>query len=399
MKKVLLVDDNHTEHTRYVAETINSLGGFELIKCSYVKEALKEVKNSHFDFLIIDIQLPTMLDDDTDKKGGMKLIEMIEEQSNKMQMPNYIIGITSHSESYDLAIDFFKERGFPLMLSTEIISDLKPLLLNQIKYIPTKHECDIAIITALHKTEFDKILDLPINLRELETVGSHTYYTGSFVDSEGTKRSIIATYCTRMGSPSAASSASYLISRYKPKLIAMTGITGGINDELSLGDIVVADSCWNWESGKRTREDGESIFKTAADQIRLDERICALFKRYSVNRNYVEDIQNNWSGNSSSSRLSLHVGPMVSGSSVMEDEKIVSEILKQHRKILAIEMEAYGVALSANIAPSPTKFLILKSVSDLANTDKNDHSQDYAAYTSAQMLYHFLTNGYADTIS
>ena len=54
-------------------------------------------------------------------------------------------------------------------------------------------------------------------------------------------------------------------------------------------------------------------------------------------------------------------------------------------------MEAYGVCAAANIAVElPPKVLILKSVCDFADVEKNDDWQDYASFTSAQLAYKLI---------
>ncbi|MBK9370396.1 MAG: hypothetical protein IPN01_29585 [Deltaproteobacteria bacterium] len=62
-------------------------------------------------------------------------------------------------------------------------------------------------------------------------------------------------------------------------------------------------------------------------------------------------------------------------------------IADQHRKVSAIEMEAYGVFAAAAEArkPSPTAF-VLKSIVDFGDESKSDDWQTYGAYTSASVL-------------
>jgi nucleoside phosphorylase len=70
---------------------------------------------------------------------------------------------------------------------------------------------------------------------------------------------------------------------------------------------------------------------------------------------------------------------------------VVDEIKLQHRSLLGIEMEAYGLFAAAASAefPRPTPIAI-KSVCDFADEDKSDEFQAYAAYTSARALGGFF---------
>jgi hypothetical protein len=89
--------------------------------------------------------------------------------------------------------------------------------------------------------------------------------------------------------------------------------------------------------------------------------------------------------------LRLRMGPAVSGSSVLADPEVVEAIKAQHRALVALEMEAYGVLSAARTAPCPrpTAFS-LKSVCDMADEKKDDRWQSYAAYTSARSIQAFF---------
>jgi nucleoside phosphorylase len=58
--------------------------------------------------------------------------------------------------------------------------------------------------------------------------------------------------------------------------------------------------------------------------------------------------------------------------------------------VIGLEMENYGFFHAAAHAshPRPMAFSV-KSVCDFADQDKGDAFQRYAAYTSAQVVYHF----------
>lgn len=87
----------------------------------------------------------------------------------------------------------------------------------------------------------------------------------------------------------------------------------------------------------------------------------------------------------------MHIGPVASGASVLEDQKIADSIVQQHRKLIGIEMEGYAVLASAEEAPLPQpKAFVIKSVCDFADTEKNDEYREYAAYTSAAVLKVFV---------
>lgn len=93
-------------------------------------------------------------------------------------------------------------------------------------------------------------------------------------------------------------------------------------------------------------------------------------------------------GDAPGTELQLLIGPVVSGASVVTDPEIVKDVLEnQHREVLAIEMEIYGMYYAASWAINPRpKFIALKAVSDFADSNKGDKYHKYASYTSAKVF-------------
>lgn len=96
-----------------------------------------------------------------------------------------------------------------------------------------------------------------------------------------------------------------------------------------------------------------------------------------------------WPGNAPKTKLQLHIGPLASGASVVNDIQPVNEILEHWRKLIGLEMEAHGVHLAAIGTAKRREFLCMKSICDFASK-KTDRWQCYAAYTSAQLCYRFI---------
>jgi hypothetical protein len=75
---------------------------------------------------------------------------------------------------------------------------------------------------------------------------------------------------------------------------------------------------------------------------------------------------------------------------VIDHRQIVEDIISDFRKLIGLEMEAYGAHRACeDTLSSPTPFLCAKSICDFAS-NKNDRWQNYAAHTSAQFCYRFL---------
>jgi nucleoside phosphorylase len=81
---------------------------------------------------------------------------------------------------------------------------------------------------------------------------------------------------------------------------------------------------------------------------------------------------------------------MFTGTAVVADPDVTGALTEMQRKLVGIEMEAYGVLCASKFSGDaiPTTF-ILKSVSDFADDKKNDDWQAYASYTSAMLMHHW----------
>lgn len=77
------------------------------------------------------------------------------------------------------------------------------------------------------------------------------------------KEVVYAASASRVGMPSASIISLKLISAFKPKYLAMTGITAGVPGKTRLGDVIAADPSWDWGSGKWEMRDGELKFMPA----------------------------------------------------------------------------------------------------------------------------------------
>jgi len=81
----------------------------------------------------------------------------------------------------------------------------------------------------------------------------------------------------------------------------------------------------------------------------------------------------------------------------LADARLLDEIKKQHRNLLGVEMELYGMYVAARDCspPNPIAFGI-KSVCDFADSKKTDDFQAYSAYVSTRAMAAFCERYAAD---
>jgi nucleoside phosphorylase len=193
-----------------------------------------------------------------------------------------------------------------------------------------------------------------------------------------------------MGMISTALLAAKLINRFRPKIIIMTGICAGVREKTNLGDVIFADTSWDWQSGKRIKDSENSQFAMDPHHLSANEFLRSRVQQLQVDRAMLSGIRLGWPS-PPEQELRLLIGPVASGSAVLADGQTVSQIKEQQRTLLGVEMEGYGLfaAAAASDQPMPSA-MVVKSVCDFADPDKEDGFQAYAAYTSAQLMWVFL---------
>ena len=266
---------------------------------------------------------------------------------------------------------------------------------------------DIVIITAIYK-EYEQMIKFVENgfIPNFYDPSRTTYYQGEFTIVTGKKVKVLVVCANQMGMTSAASLASKTIYRFTPKVIAMCGIAAGISGEV--GDIMIPDILWDYGSGKSTLEPKKSwLFRTKYVEkfspyrfpITIRQELIGALIRLTKETNICEEVFNLGKHivfNEKPTKLTVNIGPFVSGSAVVANDKVLEQIKSQDGKLVGFDMEAFAIAYAAgvsDITPQPIAF-IAKSVSDYGNMKKShqdkEFHQEYAAFTSASFIHKIL---------
>jgi len=93
----------------------------------------------------------------------------------------------------------------------------------------------------------------------------------------------------------------------------------------------------------------------------------------------------------SPNKFNIHVAPIATGAVVKEDPDIFSKLSGAMRKVLGLDMEASGLAATAEAQQVPV--IVAKAVSDFGDTYKDDRYREFAARASAETLIMLLRSG------
>lgn len=404
MINVLIVEDNQ-DKLRKISNILCYSCGIDLQHINHVidsRSAKLKLKDNFFDLMIIDIAIPNRIDSGINKNAGIDLLNEINSR-DLYNIPQHVIAITGYIDVYndikskldnlmihilyaDISSDEWSER-----LKTKINSIVCSKK-NQNDLIHS-YESLLTVVCALESPELDSILANGWHWDKLTFPSDDTVFYSCKLNIKDSIHTIYAAAAPHMGMPFAGVLSMKMINLFKPKYVAMTGITAGLKSKTKLGDIIAADPVWDWGSGKWTESDGKKIFQQEFYQLSLDVGIRNKIKLMAKEIAVLSQIRNSWQGDPPDHELRLLLGPLASGAAVLADSDTVTRILDQHRGLLGIEMETYAVYAAACEAPKPKPmFFSFKSVVDFADGDKNDKYHKYASYTSSQTLKHFVEN-------
>jgi len=169
---------------------------------------------------------------------------------------------------------------------------------------------------------------------------------------------------------------------FEPDLVILSGICGGFNvsDFIKLGDIIIPEEIIYYEIAKINNSNIERRYKS----IFASENIIEKVKRFA--KDNVEKTKIN------GKPFNVYFNPIASGEKIVADKSFSNELIEYYPRIIGVEMEAFGVASAVNKFRKPIQFIIVKSISDWADSTKNDDWHDMAAKISADFIISLIKN-------
>ena len=218
--------------------------------------------------------------------------------------------------------------------------------------------------------------------------GDDQEYKEAYIEKDGKRLRVISAQQDEMGMVASATLTTKMIHLFCPEYVIMPGIaagTGGItdSDNQEYGDVLLADSVWNFSNGKYVSpQQAEIIF----GEIGFNPRptMVTISGDYlNTIRDYIDLGQN---------EFYVHYGTLASGTAVVANKLLLQkQVMASFKNTEGVEMEAYGVAYATSHAPAPKPHTIIaKSICDFADERKNDVYQKFAAYTSCGFVKDLL---------
>ena len=367
----------------------------DIVVCT--AEATRRLRDNDYDLLLLDVVVPFKSHGEPEEQNSIDLLSRLDSGVNGIRRPSHVLMMSSSSDLPQSVHDFLKGRPWGCIHyqedSNQSLDDIERIarwVHREKSLTPKTSSCDIFLITALEEPEFTALESSLGALEPLEPLDSSQLVRYGTLNSEGREIRIAMAFAARMGPVASAILATKVVEALRPKLILMTGICGAIATKAEIGDVVAADSSWDWQSGKYVNEKSTD-FEIAPHQVNVDDpklRSClTLLKRE-------DSFWGKFMGDAIKLKLQtpkLVIGPMATGAAVVADERVTRKIKEeQHKNVVGVDMETYAVYAAAKSAGYPLAFLSLKAVCDRADVAKNDEYQAYAAKVSAMSAVHFI---------
>ncbi len=249
----------------------------------------------------------------------------------------------------------------------------------------TEPMIDFAIITAI-KTERLAVLNaFEIDeKKDREHKGSRTYWRKRLFLQDGKFYEIVVAQSLDMANVNAAILANDTLHHWKPAAVLMVGIAATAKPETKqqVGNLVIGKEVYYYETGKVTVDGRLLEPKYLPVDATLLDRVQALpDSDFSI-------LVDRPDGNHT--RPKIELGVIASGDKVIADATERDAIAAVNRKIMAIEMEGYGVISAAWQSFDQVRCLVIRALCDYADSNKHDQWHPYAAAVAAGFAKHFL---------
>ena len=322
---------------------------------------------------VIDLRIPSF-DGAPPNQNGIGILQSVDRKSGGRIK---VIAISSFPEEFEDLRTQFESRGCILADYADEAtwkSALKTVLVQD----EGRDQLDFLIVCALESEALPYQGIADINPRSIRKGGL------SRVDITVSGRNGAVIYFPRMGLVDAAISASVAMDRFRPSLVAMSGICAGFSGKVELGQILIAEVCYEYQTGKWSN-DG---FSQEPYQVPASNAVLGVIKHVIGDDELLGRLEAGLP--KKYQRPTLRIDPttavFTSGSAVIANHDYMAQIATHHRKVSGLDMEAYALYRAASLSHAKPAFFCAKTVVDLGGESKNDDLQAYGCFVSAKLV-------------
>ena len=335
-----------------------------------------EVVKQPIDLCIIDILMPGVRGGET-RSAGKELLQMLDYSGMR---PVPVLAITAYPDEASVDRDDFASRGCMIYDYNDksVWAQALDAFIAQAK---EKGRYDFLLFAAL-KEERDAYLKLPqFNVRSVQRGGldiwefEHATHSGAIV------------LLPRMGIINAAVVVARALEMYSPAVVAMSGICAGIDKNAELGQLLVTDFVWEYQSGKWLAD----AFAAEPYQVSVPQNTRLSLSKIIDQDDLLPRLEAHFRGGVRPSKVSKpKLAVFTSGSAVIASEARLASVKSQHRKVAGLDMEVFGFHRAVELSGLPIHAFSAKVVVDKANESKGDELHEYGCLISAAFVLNVL---------
>lgn len=238
-------------------------------------------------------------------------------------------------------------------------------------------------VVAIKATEARALIEVFGLTKNRGTPGGQDFYTGTVESADGPVE-LVAARTLEQGQRSIMPTLENLRRHSNPAVFVLLGVSGAINRDLAIGDVVIA-----------TRVVYYDLRRETPDQVhrRGEERHAPAPVAHALN-SFFTDCYDPARLESAAGPFRVLPGPIGSGDAVImnTESQIRKFLLTYNEKILAVDTEAGGLAQFCHETPPPDHphWLVVRGISDLADHTKTYDHQHSAAHNAAITLQHLI---------
>ncbi len=408
MINILIMDDSVEKITRIRKVLVDRcfVDAEDIDEAHSVNSGRSKLSSNFYDLLVLDLVLPVADGEEIEPGKSEKFIDELHRIS-RLKKPIYVIGLSQYEERVEANMSHFEDKLWKLIHYNLKKDDWEQLLQNAVesilstkeqlsKTIEGKNKYDIGIICALSE-EFEQMkvaFDREWKKITIPNI-SIDFFAAEIRTEVGHTIKVIAARNCMAGMQAASVMASMVFALFDVKTIFMTGICAGIrkdeNDDIAYGDLFIAESEYDYGSGKLKRNGTDTVLVPEPKQMACNYDLISKVNTFIEDRHperRLGSVLENKGYSLIGKNPSIHINPGACGSYVVADGGFAAYLLKSNRKLRGLEMEGYGLYLAAHMLERSA--LMIKGICDFADSSKGDIYHDLCSYSSAWFLSEFI---------
>lgn len=220
----------------------------------------------------------------------------------------------------------------------------------------------IGIIGAMEQET--RLLAESMLIQETRTIGMREYYLGNLFEKD------VVLVFSKCGKVAAASAVTTLIEVFKVDLVLFTGVAGGTDPALHIGDIVIADKLVQHDMDASALPGFKKfeIPMLGVDILKSSEKLVELAKlsaQQYISEFMKEDVSEYYLKEFNITTPNVVVGTIASGDQFIADSKKVAGLMQEISNLKCTEME--GAAVAQVCYEHKVAYIVFRVISDKAD--------------------------------